>query len=252
MPETKNAKLALRCFTLAVLSFGLFFLSRDSTKASLSIPQTRPKPPEVSVVQQNDSPLRLLNSFVESDAGRFILRTAAQNQSARRIRAYAIAASAGIHSSVNFVNISSAINVWQPTQVKTIDFVYGEEDAVGLVTLSVDFVEFDDGTTWGRDMYNSRDMLTGWREGAKDERKRLRALLKSNGAPAVFDAVREEVPDDIGAESAGKHSQSWLVGYGSGVASVRYHLRQNLHAGDAAGAEKELAKPFDLSEKQPQ
>lgn len=251
MPETKNTKLALRCFTLAVLSFGLFFLSRDSTKASLSAPQTRPKPPEASVARQDDSPLRLLNTFVEYEPGTFRLKVMAQNQSGKKIRAYAVAVDAGPESRANFANLTSAASVLRPTQVKTLDFAFSENEAPKLATFFVDFVEFDDGTTWGRDMYNSRDMLAGWREGAKDERKRLRALLKSKGAPAVFDAVREEVPDDIGAEPTVKHSQAWLIGYGSGVASVRYHLRQNLQAGDAAGAEKELAKPFDLSEEQP-
>lgn len=150
---------------------------------------------------------------------------------------------------MDFVNLSSAKNVWQPTQVKTIDFVYAEDDAVGLVTLSVDFVEFDDGTTWGRDMYNSRDMLAGWREGATAECVRLHKLLKSNGPSAVFDAVRVEVSDEPPeSENSTKPSSNWKMGYGSGVASIRYRLRETVQAGDAAGAERELNKLADRAE----
>lgn len=251
MRNSVDKKLVFRCLALAALGAGLFLITRDSTRALLSGAHVRAKPPEVAVARQDDSPLRLLNTFVESEPGIFRLRVMAQNQSAKRIRAYAIVASAEIYSRVDFANMTSAENVFQPTQVKTFDFAFGEDEAPGLVTLSVDFVEFDDGTTWGRDIHNSHDMLAGQRAGAGDERRRLRELLKSGGPAAVFDAVREDGGGRPTDEAAAGRSNKWLEGYRNGVAAIRYRLRQSVQAGDAAGAAKELTKPFDLSEVQP-
>jgi hypothetical protein len=254
MPETKNTKLVTRCITLAVLSLGLFLLTKDSTKASLASRQGRPKPPSASAARQDDAPLRIINTFVESEPGVFRLKVMAQNQSGKRIRAYAIVAFAGVQSRVIFANLTTPATVFQPTQIKTFDLPYGENEAPGLVTLSIDFVEFEDGSTWGRDMYNAHDKLAGQREGAKAERERLRELLKSKGPSAVFDAVRAEVSDDLPptSETTTKHSEEWRLGYSNGVALIRHRLRETVQADDAASAERALSRPVDLSESKPQ
>lgn len=175
----------------------------------------------------------------------------AQNQSGKRIRAYAIVAEAGPASRVDFANLTTPTAILRPTQIETFDFPYKENDAPQRVTLSVDFVEFDDGSTWGADVYNSRDTLAGQRVGAKAERARLRELLKSGGPSAVFDAVREEVPGRPEITRTAKPSEEWLKGYRNGVAGIRHRLRQNIQSDDPARVESELARPFDLSEGQP-
>ncbi|HEX8283837.1 MAG TPA: hypothetical protein VF588_10805 [Pyrinomonadaceae bacterium] len=251
MPEIKHKNLTLRCLTLTLLVLGLFSLTKDSTRASLSLPQARPKLPTTSVAPQPDAPLRITHTFAESEPGMVRLKVMAQNQSGKQIRACAIVADAGSHSQVDFVNLTTSAAALRPTQIKTFDIAYGENEAPDTVTLSVDFVEFDDGSTWGADTHNSRDMLAGQREGAKAERSRLRELLKSGGVPAVFDAVREEVPDVMEIKSPTKHSGAWVTGYRHGVGGIRHRLRQNLQSSDPVRAESELARPFDLSEERP-
>lgn len=251
MLTTENKKLALRCFTLVLLVFGLFLLTKDRTNASLSPRQARAKLPAASIAPQEDAPLRIINTFAESEPGVFRLKVMAQNQSGKKIRAYAVVADAGAASRVDFVNLTTPSSVLQPTQIRTFDIAYDEKAAPEKVTLSVDFVEFTDGGIWGRDSHNSRDKLAGQREGAKAERQRLREILKSGGPSAVFDAVREEVPDRREIKAAANRSEEWLQGYRNGIGSIRHRLRQNLQTSDPSRVELELARPFDLSEGRP-
>lgn len=251
MPGVKYRNPALRYLALALFLFSLLLLTRDLTRASLSYLQLRPKSPTASVAPQPGAPLRITHTFVESEPGLIRLKVMAQNQSGKSIRAYAIVADAGPASRVDFVNLTTSAAVLRPTQIETFDFPYRENDAPQRVTLSVDFVEFDNGSTWGTDSHNSRDTLAGQREGAKAERARLRGLLKSGGPSAVFDAVREEVPDRPEIKRDAKPSEEWLRGYRNGMAGIRHRLRQNLQSSDPARVELELARPFDLSEGQP-
>lgn len=249
---TGTRKLVLKCFTLTLLAFALYLTTTTPMQALLAAPQSRERLPAASIASQADSPLRIVNTFTESEPGLFRVRVMAQNQSQKRIRAYAILADAGAYSRSDFANLTTPAAVFQPTQIKTIDISFSESEAPASVTVSVDFVEFDDGSTWGADSHHSRDRLAGQRAGAKAERLRLRGLLKARGSSAVFDAVREEVSDDAKGEGAGKHTEEWMQGYRNGVGSVRHRLRQNLPADNPARVEGELAKPFDLSEEQPQ
>lgn len=251
MLKAGNQKLALRCFALMLLVPGLFLLTKDSARASLSPTQGRSPLPVASIAPQDDAPLRIINTFLESGPEGVTLKVMAQNQSGKRIRAYALVADGGGVSMIDFANLTTAARLLRPTQIETFGFSYGEDNTPRSVTLSIDFVEFEDGSVWGRDAHNSRDRLAGQREGAKAERQRLKAILKSGGTSAVFSAVREEVPDTLEVNASKKRTGEWIEGYRNGVASMRNRLRRNLQSSDPADVERELARPFDQTETKP-
>ncbi|MET0622154.1 MAG: hypothetical protein ABW250_04145 [Pyrinomonadaceae bacterium] len=250
IPSTR--KLILKCFTLVLLTFGVYVTTKTPMLLLRASPQSRERLPAASIAPQADAPLRIINAFVESEQGLVRVRVMTQNQSQKRIRAYSILADAGAYSRLDFANLTTPTAIFQPTQIKTTDISFSEGQTPESVTLSIDFVEFNDGSTWGLDSHHSRDRLAGQRAGAKAERLRLRALLKGKGPSAVFDSIREDVPDDAGVKADDKHSEEWLQGYRNGIGSIRHRLRRSLPAGDSARVESELAKPFDLSEEQPQ
>ncbi len=57
--------------------------------------------------------------------------------------------------------------------------------SVADVKISVDYIFFDDGSTWGPDIARQSVRIAGMREGALMERDRLRKLLKRAGIDAV-------------------------------------------------------------------
>lgn len=244
----RGKRLALKCCALAVLVAALLLFSKDSTKALFAPPsdaQDGPHLPTVVRVDSEGTPLRIVNTFVEArGSDRIVIRVMVQNQSAKKVRALAIAAD----SRIDFRNLSGAASVILPTQIKVIDISYAEEGRPKRVRVSVDFVEFEDGTTWGTDAGNSKDTLAGQRAGAKAERQRLKNLLKSKGRPAISDLSEVSRSDEPAASDVTGRSPEWLQGYRSGVGSIRHRVRQAIQASNPNQVEVELNKAFDTSE----
>jgi hypothetical protein len=119
---------------------------------------------------------------------------------------------------------------------------------VSEVLLSIDFVEFEDGTTWGADTFKMSEKLAGRRAGGKAALDKLRVLAKARGLKVVVGSLEENM--EMAAPSSG--SELWKEGFNEGVrivqATLMYVQRQN---GDAA-LERELLKPFDISERKQQ
>jgi len=241
-------KIVMKYFVLMLMILALLLFSKDSTKALFASSQASKdgaELPTITQADQGDAPLRIVHTFVETPSPeKIVVRVMVQNQSAKNIRALAIAAD----TRVDFLNLSSRASILMPSQIKTFDIVYTEDGRPKRVNLSIDFVEFGDGTAWGIDNANSRDRLAGQREGAKAERQRLKNLFKSKGRSALTELLEGEVPDKLESSSAANRSQEWQQGYRSGMASIRYRLRQALQTSNQEQVELELNKSYDTSE----
>jgi len=233
----------------ALLVAGSFWINRDTTRAILQNVEAGQQSPTIIVTPQQDAPLEVLSTWIESSKPKdFRFVGQFQNKSGKGIRAYGIKSQTVTSKQQNghlqFMNLRWSI--WQSTEIRTIEFADSQEDQISTVRLTVDFVEFTDGTTWGSDSLNSRDMLAGQREGAKVERQRLRALLQAKGDEAlVNDLQKSGAPVEPSKENRSAH---WAEGYLSGVASVRRRLGQTLASGNKEQIKAELSKPFDSSE----
>lgn len=252
-------KLMLKCFTLLTLLFCLFFFSKDSTKSLMASTQegrAHQSAPTVSVSPQADSPLRIIATEVMSaELQNFRLSATVQNQSNKAIRAYAISTEAvtnkGQVGSTDFLNLTQRSGIWQPTEIRTIEVKKNQTEFLVSVKLTVDFVEFSDGTSWGTDTYKSRDILAGQRAGARLERQRLRDLLKSQGRAALVNDLKTSASGAMEALAGRNKSSEWLIGFRNGVSAVRRRLERTLQSNGAVKIEIELDKPFDTSEENP-
>lgn len=110
------------------------------------------------------------------------------------------------------------------------------------VTLSVDFVEFADGTTWGADAAKYAESLAGERAGARAEAGRLSKLLKTGGLQAVKEAVAGKVNyPDLSADARSE------VGFLIGVRATRLRVIQAYERGGLPAIESALRQPYDMS-----
>lgn len=241
-------KIVMKYFVLMLMVLALFLFSKDSTKALFASSQASrsgAQLPTITQADQGDMPLRIVNTFVEMpNPERIVVRVMVQNQSPKEIRALAIVADARIE----FLNLTGKASILLPTQIKTFDMIYTEDGRPKRINLSVDFVEFGDGTTWGADTGNSSDRLAGQREGAKTERQRLRSIFKSKERSALTNLLEGDVSDKPEASGTTKHSEEWTQGYRSGVGSIRYRVRQALLTNNPKQVELEINKPYDTSE----
>ncbi len=113
---------------------------------------------------------------------------------------------------------------------------------VEKVVLTVDFVEFTDGTTWGEDKFKTKELLAGRRSGAKAEVERLLSVKEKKGTPALIDIIKS---DDFDIQIPPGHSEIWRRGFVEGVKIIHNRLRRANEKGGLAAIEDELTRPFD-------
>lgn len=220
----------------------------DRTRASKTSVTTQV--PIVEVQPQPDSPLSI--SAVEIDVPKPLtssIKFSVRNNSDKAIRAYAIrhddigehATSAG----ATLTNLTSPTDIFQPFQSTflTVDEDYAEP--VTSIMLSVDFVEFVDGSVWGPDTYKSNQRLEGQRAGAKAVKGRLSKLKERGDLTALLKAVTT-ARAEIGIPPG--HSAEWEEGFRTGAAITHNRLRRANLKGGLAHVESELQQPFDTSE----
>lgn len=245
MSDNKN-KTLMRCLTLMLMSLALVIFSKDSTKAlfvPLQVAQNDTQIPRLAQVNPDGAPLRIINTFVETlSPEKIVVRVTVQNQSDKKIRALAIAADMRIE----LLNLAGKTVAILPTQVKTYDIVYSVEKPK-VISVSIDFVEFVDGTMWGTDRGNSRDRLAGQRAGARVERQRLKSLFKSKGQSGLIGTLEVDSSDKLDLPDSANHSPEWLDGYQSGAMSIRHRVRRALQS-SSEQVKVELDSPYDTSE----
>ena len=114
------------------------------------------------------------------------------------------------------------------------------------ITLSVDFVEFGDGSTWGADFCRTAENLSGLRAGAlaaKDKFAQIRQEVDDKGLINLLkqDALKVEVPDG--------HSTVWVAAFREGVRRLFDKLREANQEGGLPEVERVVRLPFDASGK---
>ena len=204
----------------ALLVFASLWLSRGTTRALLMSGQSlkREQSPSIIITPQDGAPLQILSTWIASAKPQsFRLMAQVQNQSVKGIRAYLInsqiAGSKQQNGHSQLINLTQRSAFWQPTEIRTVELGDSLKEQVKSVRLTVDFIEFADGTAWGPDSANSRDLLAGQREGARLTRQHLRGLMQNKGQEAM--ALEIQTGDGSQVETAikGKHSGQWIEGF---------------------------------------
>jgi len=171
------------------------------------------------------------------------------NPSDKAVSAYAIRHDVTVGttetSGVSFTSLWSISSLLDPQTRSPEEFggtTYGA--AVSKVILSVDFVEFADGSTWGDDTFKMSEKLAGRRAGGQATLKVFRDKSKTQGLIAVSDALEE----DLSIAPQADKSPLWKEGFGEGVRIVRVRLQHAKRKGGIPALDLELLQPFDLSE----
>jgi len=130
---------------------------------------------------------------------------------------------------------SASINIGEDTQ-------YG--DTVSAVLVSLDFVEFASGDTWGPDRFKTSDRLSGQRNGVRAAGRHLLEILKARGPLAVVEAVKG---DSFSITPPSNHSPEWIEGFQEGLTIIRERVKHTYENGSVADIESTLRRPLDAS-----
>lgn len=208
--------------------------------------------PKVSVAAQENVPLGItIGNIDASNPLTPRVEYVVQNISSKLIRAYTVLEDTATKSSIGktstIVNITSVKQILQPYQsmAGTVDG-QSYQEPLEILTLSIDFVEFADGTTWGDDTQQTAETLRGQRAGGSETIKKLRELMLKQGGGAVASLVKQKNITVVSPTP--DQPAKWQYGFQVGQNTVLYRLKVALEKGGAAQLASELQKPFDASE----
>lgn len=225
-------------FLLALLAFVMWLFQSTSPfqaqgrQKSGGAEQTITPQLKVAVKRQTDAPIAIKVSSVDAmAAGSPQIAFVITNLGEKAIRAYSIRweASIGSSSSAGMVltNINVPDSIFAPGQSRpeSLSSLPSSTTSITRLVLTVDYVEFLDGASWGPDIQKSADILAGQRAGVRAEAAHLLRLLDSRGPSAVIESYTADEPDTIAPPG---NSEKWVEGFRSGRDTIRARLRRSI------------------------
>lgn len=218
--------------------------------------------PTVSVAEQQDAPLMIIvDGYDVSNPSAPQVRYKVQNISGKAVRAYTILEEIVRGKSklpgANIVNLGKEPKFLQPMQTRTESCdlpsptdLSSQTDTVTSLTLAVDYVEFGDGTTWGKDTRHSAEYLAGQREGKKATVKKIQEMRGKKGDAEVGELLKRKDAEVV-APPAG-HSTEWEYGFRVGHNAAMHRLRFAHSKGGAQELASELQRESEDVERREQ
>lgn len=205
--------------------------------------------PEIIIEPQPDSPLQLSHAvprfeiFKDTDGKEWNMLTISldkKNVSQKTIRVSAIWIDDDL-TSTQFACPNDPRGLLRPNEQRKEGINQGSRDAQSskIIKITVDFVEFTDGTTWGADIYESRQKLAGLRAGARAGQEYLQKIIGQKGIEFVMEAVDElkniSPPDNI-------QNERWKKGFNLGLRVLSNHIKDGYKKEGIKAIETELQK----------
>lgn len=204
-------KLIFKLSTLCGLSICLWiFASGALTQSS-----------KLTVENRQDSPLQISSfqidlTYSETSSDVTLMLT---SSSLKPVRAFTIASSVGQEkTSAVLITTDTDEQMWHFNEIKPIKIRKSHDEIQNGVKLSIDFIEFSDGSTWGPDSFNSADDLAGEDVGLRSSVQSLSEISKTKGLNALTNNV--DIPTPPGK------SLSWQRGFQRGTRTVSERLNR--------------------------
>ena len=199
---------------LSVFGMLIFFQSLFGQTIE-NLPQEQ-VPVNVEVAAQKDSPLLVTFLNVENSASSYqVINYTLQNVGNKPIRAFTV---------LNYGSTTS-FRLFKPFQPNQVSYDQSYIERANLrrpktIFLSVDYVEFSDGSSWGEDSMKMSEWVAGHRSGAKAAVEKVRSLIKNNDSEGLSAVLKYEITALPVSESKTGNSHKWQRGFGSGYSSI--------------------------------
>lgn len=211
-----------------------FFLGVVAVQAQL--PTLQPAPPSIKLAEQADSPVRLTLEGVRTkeDGAIWLIQVRALNSSGKGLSAIV---TAGMNEGE--VNGQMMFSTAVRSGHSFLIALTGPKPIDGDREISIDFLTFEDGSTWGPDINGSSQFLKGFKAG------RLRLVEDISGLLASYDEVAVKaflerqpyLPEYTRIPKKTKLEEGIVRGYGSEL----FGLRQTLSSDGLAGVEARIS-----------
>jgi hypothetical protein len=226
----KSKKYLIAFVFVMLLNIGLGAFLLNKVLAQKTVNRIKSQPPiEVEVLKQNDSPLQLtIINIDNSNQDYQAINYLAQNNSNKSIRAYVVL------SKDKTDTVGAAVTRRFFTKLfkaNTFDSSWfnenrGSNKLESKLYLLIDYVEFEDGSSWGNDVAKQSEFIAGSRAGWKEAVKQSRELLKSQKTVDLINFLRQEITETNLPFIDPSQTDKWQRGYRSGYQTVISTLRE--------------------------
>lgn len=237
----------------AVSAVAAYTQSSDQPPQSAASVRAEREKPAAKVKEAPDAPLLIsvATKWATPDQQMLEVYFTVKNIGNRPIRAYAVRVARGVETQEGggcfFNSIDRAAKILQPNQSigRSTWRQVPESDVQTPVEVTLDFVEFADGTVWGADGCQAAELFGGMRAGIRAGKLRFKRKLDEEGVDAL---IRRLYADDPDLNPPEGHSDAWKAGFRGAISSLRERIRQANVDGGLPEVEAALQKPFDASE----
>jgi len=112
------------------------------------------------------------------------------------------------------------------------------------LSLSVDYIEFEDGSSWGEDVQGQSEHLIGARAGVEVSVKEFKDLINNHGTVALTSILEKKLVDVEVSIPKTLQSERWKKGYTDGYKTIIVFLKNHQGQGH-----NELLKKLNEIEK---
>jgi hypothetical protein len=203
----------LNIFLVIFLLHSVFAQTSDnSSKTNISI--------KAEVIRQEDSPLSIIGISADSASDKQqIVSFSIQNISSKKITACVVLYSdetgsggAGTRFFQSFI----------PGQIIQTSLSEANENIKlnGKLFVSIDYVEFEDGSIWGKDTQKQSEDISGFNAGQRSAVNQIKEMFVNQNKNALIDFLRKDIDEIDPAIIDIKKSKLWQTGYNTGYKSV--------------------------------
>jgi len=233
-------------FLIAVIGSCLTAQAQQKTPSSPGPPDIQT--PEVIVVSQPDSPLLVTTSsrWATPGAEIFDLYVVVKNRDTKSIRAFTTRIDFGERKPSQACIVD---NIYFPGKVLKQDEGDGKSRFLAVknnsaIQVSVDYVEFVDGSTWGQDTCQTVEYLAGERAGGDAAIKWFTNLIQEKGTKAVVEMIRS---GSVSVEKPHSTSARWDEAFRKGVDIISRRVMDAYSREGEAEVAVVLSKSYDAS-----
>ena len=106
--------------------------------------------------------------------------------------------------------------------------------------LSIGYVEFEDGSTWGEDYQKQSEHISGFNEGRKAAVKHIKNLLGSQNKNELTDLFKKSIEEINSPVANDKQTEKWQRGFSSGYKFVWFTLKNAYEDKDLEAVSQKL------------
>lgn len=230
-----NRKYFIGLSVVMVVNFLLgVFLINNVLAQKTEINLTNQPAIKVEVVSQKNCPLLITVLDVDNNSDDVFqnIRYTIQNVSANPIRAYTLVGEQRVGGKI--MTNSLMVKLFQPQQVKIAEF---DEERANIkedskILLSIDYVEFANGSSWGKDKYQTSLQIKQEFAGRKAAIDFFKNLIINRELITLTNALEQNILDYQVPILNGKMDDKELRGYKAGYKSIVSFLQENKTLGD--------------------